>query len=124
MPSKYNRISESEDTRTLKPEVHPIWNGIGFALIILIPILAYFGAIELLNLNTKYQWVRIPQELIIYKLPDHLLLVKIILIIVLIFLLAIIFSAITFFLYSLFVPTRYGPMDVPYLRYKGKRYKR
>jgi amino acid transporter len=124
MPNKYSFSSDNENTRTLKPDVHPIWNGIGFALIILTPILAYFGAMELLNLNTRYQWVRIPQELMMYKLPDHLILVKAILIIALILLIGAIFSAITFFLYSLFVPTRYGPMDVPYLRYRGKHYKR
>jgi len=124
MPRKYYSSRDSEDTRTLKPSVHPIWNGIGFALLILTPILGYFGAVMLLDLNAKNGWVAIPQSLLVPQASNPQILVIVIVTLTLIFLIGALFSAITFLLYSLFVPSRYGPMDAPYVRYRGKNYKR
>jgi hypothetical protein len=124
MPRKYYSSRDSEDTRTLRPSVQPIWNGIGFALIIITPILGYFGAILLLEQNARYRWVDIPPSLIIPEASNPQILVIVIVTVTLIFLLGAIFSAITFLLYSLFVPSRYGPMDAPIVRYRGRQYKR
>ena len=124
MPRKYYSSRDSEDTRTLRPSVHPIWNGIGFALIIITPILGYFGAILLLDMNAQKGWVAIPQSLILAEASNPQILVIAIVTLTLIFLIGAVFSAITFLLYSLLVPSRYGPMDAPYVRYRGKHYKR
>lgn len=124
MPRITSTIKEQEDTRTLKPSVHPIWNGIGFALIVLTPVIAYFGAIYLLDLNSKNSWVPIPSTLILNEFSQPMILVVAILTIALIVLIAAIFTAITFLLYGLFVPSLNSPMDVPYIKYRGRRYKR
>ncbi len=124
MPNKYAGHHEVADTRTLKPDVHPIWRGIGFGLVIITPIMAYYAAMLVLQYNAQNRWVSIPKELIMKNVSDPLILVKAILVVVFIFILAAIFSAITFFLYSMIVPTKYGPLDVPNVKYRGKNYKR
>jgi hypothetical protein len=106
-----------------KKEIHPIWRGVGFLLIVLTPIMAYAGALVLLDENVKQGWVRIPAELIASG-TDPLLYAKIILTVVLVFLLYIVFSLVTFVLYRLFAPPRYGPYDVPPVHYRGRRYRR
>lgn len=121
--TKYQSYSTREKTPK-KKEIHPIWRGVGFALIILIPILSYASSILLLDANRANGWVKIPQELVIKGWGDPNLLMKIILTVVLSILLYGVFSLITFVLYSSLGPPRYGPYDVPPVQYRGKRYKR
>jgi hypothetical protein len=118
--SNYSRRQFIPKTR----QIHPIWRGIGFMLIILTPILAYAATLVLLDANRKQGWVALPSDIIIKGFSDPLILVKIILTIVLIILIGAVFSFITFLLYSIFAPPRYGPYDAPPVQYKGKPYKR
>ena len=46
------------------PEYHPIWRGVGFAMMILIPIISYAASVLLFNLNLEKRWVALPVELI------------------------------------------------------------
>ncbi|MCC6148510.1 MAG: hypothetical protein IT308_13205 [Anaerolineaceae bacterium] len=120
---KYETYSSYERAQK-KKTIHPIWRGIGFALIILIPILSYAASVVLLDANRANGWVRIPQELILKGWGDPNLAVKFILTVVLSILLYGFFSLITFFLYGSLGPPRYGPYDVPPVQYRGKRYRR
>ena len=120
---KYQSYTKKEDLRDREVRIHPVWRGIGFALIILTPIIAYAGMLVLVDANTQNGWVTIPPDLVAPG-SDPLLYVKIILVIVLILLLYAVFSLITFIFYSLFGPSRYGPLDVPPTVYRGRRYKR
>ncbi len=118
--TRYGEVKEDE---IRKRKIHPIWRGVGFILIILIPIISYIGTLVLLETNMRNNWVVIPPSLLISG-KDPYLLLKIILTICLIFILGCLFTLITFFLTSIFAPPRYGPYDIPPVPYRGKRYKR
>lgn len=120
---KYSQYSR--DTGPKTRQVHPIWRGVGFALMILTPVLAYAAATLLIEQNKIHRWVAIPPELLIKQWPgDPLIAVKAILTLVLIVLIGAFFTMVTFVLYSAFGPPRYGPFDVPPVTYRGKRYRR
>ena len=97
--------------------MHPVWRGIGFIFAILIPILAYYTTLVVLDANNQQGWFRIPADLY-YRGADPLLYVKIIGTIAIAFLFYIIFMLINFIVYSMFAPPRYGPTDVPPLHYR------
>ena len=114
---------KQEEYRKAREEIHPIWRGVGFILIVLTPILGYFSALVLIDENSKQGWYTIPQDFL-YHGADSLLYVKIGLTIVLAFLIYFILQFITFILFKLFGPSRYGPYDVPPVVYKGKKHSR
>lgn len=120
---RYNPNSMSRMPKNRKTGVHPIWRGIGFVLMIIIPFMAYAGTMLLLEQNRMNGWVQIPSDLLAVG-SDPLLYVKIILTVFLIFLLYSIFLLFTFVINSLFGPPRYGPTDAPPTSYRGRRYKR
>ena len=119
------------------PKIHPIWRGVGFALMILSPIMAYATAEILLTENAKTGWLQIPADLIM-KCPnsdffgkilcnisqDSMILVKIIATVALALVFLVMLQFIYFLVMRIFAPPRYGPMDVPPVTYKGKPYKR
>lgn len=65
-------------TKSLKErlEPHPIWRGIGLVLAILIPIMAYYLVSFALANSGKFPWLSIPSELVINKLWDPFLVIK------------------------------------------------
>ncbi len=102
---------------------HPIWRGVGFALLVLAPVMGYAASVLFLDLNSINRWVPIPGDLLITA-KDPYLLIKIILTLVFALLIFLLFQLITFFIYRVAGPSRYGPLDVPPVKYRGKRYKR
>lgn len=42
--------------------IHPIWRGIGCLLMVVIPIMAYAGAVLLVQANQELGWVTMPPE--------------------------------------------------------------
>lgn len=120
---KYKLYATNKDKPLPRREIHPVWRGVGFLLILLVPVLAYAGTLVLLDANAKHHWIRIPAELVA-RGPDPLLYAKVILTIVLIFLLSIVVLLITFVFHRMFAPPRYGPQDVPPIPYRGRRYGR
>jgi len=99
------------------PEIHPIWRGVGFAFMILIPVLSYFAGLLVIEANKQNQWVPIPPELISpYLIPD--LYLRIIMTIAFSFVIYVIFMVVTFVLHRLFGPPAYGPTDAPPIRRK------
>jgi hypothetical protein len=122
--------------------VHPVMRGIGCIMMIVVPILAYGLALFLVDYGIRQGWP-IPstwlQPITIHPLLFRLrgltpvwnfLLVQDNLMAVMVFTIAIIvvigglMSIIFGYLYSLFGPPRYGPLDAPPIRVKVKRYKR
>jgi hypothetical protein len=103
--------------------MHPIWRGVGFALLVLAPVMGYAASVLFLDLNNTNRWVPIPGDLLIAA-KDPYLLIKIILTLVFALLIFLLFQLITFFIYRVAGPSRYGPLDVPPVKYRGKRYKR
>lgn len=125
-----------------RSEIHPVWRGIGFVIILIIPILAYAGADVLVRYGLENRWP-IPYQLIgqprlpsfIWKmpvLPQVLrpifgwtnLYANLVVAIILIILLAGFFSFIYAMMYRVIGPPRYGPTDVPPPKIKTKPYKR
>ena len=101
--------------------IHPIWRGIGCILMLLIPIMAYAGAILLIQANIEKRWVPMPAELMqSITLPflgvvDHLVATLIVTI-----LLSFIGFALLSFLYAIFYrlvnPDPLGPLDAKPIR--------
>lgn len=118
---KYSSRMSHTPTRDRNRQAHPIWRGVGFALAVLTPIIAIFGAIVLVDANTKNHWVAIPSDLLMKGAGDSLILVKILVGIVIFLVVTLIFRLITFILYSALGPKRYGPLDVPPVTYKGPK---
>ena len=121
--SRYNSYQDNRPVTDSKTYIHPIWRGIGFALLIFAPIMGYAASILLIDLNKQNKWMPIPKDLLISG-SDPYLLIKIIITLAIAFLLFLIFQLITFFLYRIAGPSRYGPLDVPRVSYRGKKYKR
>ena len=122
--------------------VHPVMRGIGCIMMIVVPILAYGLALFLVDYGIRRGWP-IPANWLqpitihplLFKLQGltpvwNFLLVQDNLMAVMVFTIAIIvvigglMSIIFGYLYSLFGPPRYGPLDAPPIRVKVKRYKR
>ena len=106
-----------------KTYIHPIWRGIGFVMLIFAPFMGYIGSILLINLNKEHNWMPVPRDLLISG-NDPYLIIKIIITIVIAFIIFLIFQLITFFIYRVAGPSKYGPTDVPRVAYRGKKYKR
>ena len=121
--SRYDSTNEKIPVTDNKIHVHPIWRGIGFALLIFAPIMGYFSSVLLIDLNKINQWVPIPRDLLISG-NDTYLIIKIVLTIFIAFLIFLVFQFITFLIYRVAGPPKYGPQDVPRVAYHGKKYKR
>ena len=123
--------------------VHPVMRGIGCLLMIIVPILAYGIAVLLVNYGFSHGWPIPPSwsgtptiPPLLLKLQglrpvwDFLLLqnnltANLIFTIAGIIVIGGIMSIIYGYMYSIFGPPRYGPLDVPPIRgVKVKRYKR
>ena len=102
------------------PEVHPIWRGIGFILMVITPIMGYAIATVLIQENAQKGWVAIPPELLSPWLHPYLF-IYIGLTLVIALALFMIFQLFTFIIYRLFGPSRYGPLDAPPIKRKVKR---
>ena len=121
--ARYDSYRDKKPVTDDKIYIHPIWRGIGFALLIFAPIMGYAASIVLIELNKENNWLPIPKDLLIAG-SDPYLLIKIIITIVIAFIIFLLFQLITFFLYRIAGPSRYGPLDVPRVAYRGKKYKR
>lgn len=115
---KYSYVREERKTR--KPEIHPVWRGIGFLFMVLIPILSYAGAVVLIEQNNQNKWFPFPYDLVatqnhlLFKLfGDPLIHIKLVLMVGIMFVLYSILAFATFALNSAFGASRYGPYDLP-----------
>ena len=106
-------------------DVHPIWRGIGCVLLILIPIMAYAGAVVLIRENIENNWVSLPRELTVsYVIPYlgfRINFADIAATILLMFIGFGVLVVIYAFIYSLIGPPRYGPLDSPPIKRKPRK---
>lgn len=138
--SKYSKFRHERP----KPprEEHPVWRGIGCLLMVIIPVMSYAIAVELVNYGLQKNWpfppafvghIQFPQwawnTTIISRLITPIAnfnnlgavaLVTVALIIVL----GGIFSTIYAAVYRAVGPSRYTQMDAPPGKYRPKHYKR
>jgi hypothetical protein len=52
------------DRNPIRRRIHPIWRGIGFLMIILIPIMGYATATMVMDENHKQNWFPIPKQIL------------------------------------------------------------
>lgn len=103
--------------------IHPVWRGIGFVFMVIMPVVAYFATTTILIENQERNWFRIPRDLIASG-GDPYLYMKIIGTIAIVFVSYAIFMMITFVMYRIFGPSRLGPLDAPQKAFRGKTYRR
>ena len=120
--SKYDNYWEERKPKKKKAP-HPIWMGIGFLLLIIIPGISWVGSLLLIDENLKKGWFRITPDMIAPG-ADPLLYVKLFSTIFLTLVLFAVMYIIYFAIYRIIGPKRYGPLDAPMSNYKVKRYKR
>lgn len=140
MPQKYQGFQKKELVRPYK--IHPVWRGIGFMMILLVPIMAGAGAYELTNLGFKQGWqfmwelagtIRLPE--IVYSIPvinvvaSWISSIQNLRALILFFLLLVIaFSGVMSLLYAIIYrvvgPPKYTALDAPAPKVKVKRYTR
>ena len=119
--NKNSPMFQKKTVSRVSAQLHPVWRGIGFILIILLPALGYGLTLVFLDMNAKNGWFPVPAEFLIYRWGlDPMILVKVGLTLVFSFILYTIFMLITYFIYSLFAPKRYIPPDLPPLKRKSK----
>lgn len=125
MPSKYREYVAPRTSRKDFQQIHPIWRGVGFSMIVLIPIIAYAATDVLL----KQAWFPIPSDMlaqpgqILYKLfPDPLVNIKAMIFLAFILALYAIFTLFSFIISSMFgVSQRSDPYYVPPVTRRSRR---
>ena len=122
----YQRETSREE-REARRTIHPVWRGVGFALIVLIPLLSYAAMQVLMQQNAVKNWFPLPADLaarpgnFLYS-GDPWIYFKILITVVIMLVLFALFTLVTFLINSAFAPSRYGPFDVPPI--KGRVRKR
>ncbi|MBM3145388.1 MAG: hypothetical protein FJ010_10525 [Chloroflexi bacterium] len=110
---RFSRIQEKE-----QQGMHPVWRGIGCILIVLMPVMAYAGAVELVKANYLKGWIRMPADLARTVTIPYVgsiqnfyayIAVGILLLVAGYGILTILYSI----LYSVMGPPKYGPTDAP-----------
>lgn len=127
MPSKYREYVNTRNTSQKDLQrIHPVWRGVGFGLMILIPVISY-AAMEVL---LKQSWFPIPVDLLavpgqfLYRFfPDPLINIKVMVFVAFLFVLYVVFMLFSFFISSLFgVSKRSDPYYVPPVQRSRRRY--
>jgi hypothetical protein len=121
---KYSRNAKPLERSYLNREIHPIWRGVGCALMVLVPIQAYFLGIYFFDENIKNRWIVFPPSFYLKDLPDPNLLIKGVIMLAIALVLYAILTFFVFIIMRAVAPPRYGPLDVPPVTYKGRQYKR
>ena len=121
--SSYNRRTPLDQ----RPwTIHPIWRGIGCILMLLIPIMAYAGAILLIQANIENHWVPMPADMMqSITLPYIGAVQHLVATLITTILLSVIGFALLSFFYAIFFrlvnPDPLGPMDAKPIRSRPPR---
>lgn len=119
--AKYDKYSAQSRMQERPWKIHPIWQGIGCLLLVLIPIMSYAGAVLLVQANADQGWLPIPRELAqtveVPMLGDVKYFYSVVITTVLLMIIG--FGVITILysiIYSMVGPSRLGPLDAPPVR--------
>ena len=125
--SKFNTFSRVSSQKERPWKIHPVWQGIGCLMLIVIPIMAYAGAALLVEANRTAHWAPVPRELaqtvlipfLEMRVP-HLYANLVVALGLSLFgyaAVVVVYSLV----YRLVGPPRYGPMDAPPVRHTPRR---
>jgi len=131
MGGKYTRnyVANRSISREERTRIHPIWRGVGCAIIILFPIIGWLGSTLLLEANGENNWIPVPVDLVMppshflyAALPDPMLYIKLILTITIVIALFAIFTFVSFLLSNQFGYTnKRDPYYVPPVKSTRRR---
>ncbi len=125
MGSKYRGYgSDRPNINKELQKVHPIWRGVGFAFMVLIPIISYAAMQVLLQQNESKGWFPLPADIMakpgefLYQLiPDPLLYIKIVVFLLCVFVLYVLFTLVSFMITGMAgVSAKNDPYYVPPVR--------
>jgi hypothetical protein len=123
---KYDSYNPQSYKAQRQEGVHPIWRGIGCVMMILIPIMAFAGAVLLVQANLEQRWLPTPYQLAqpvflpYFGQVNYLyayLVVAVILALIGFALLSLVYAI----AYSVIGPSQYGPVDSPPIRRQKRR---
>jgi len=120
---KYTQRNIQAPQQRDENKIHPIWRGVGFILMIVVPLMGYAITSLIIQENKVKAWFVIPAEL---RGPAGYtdLWITILGTIVITLVLFVIITFLYFLTKRIVAPTRYGPFDVKPIQYHGKPYKR
>ncbi len=123
---KYDKFNPRASAAQRPWEIHPIWQGIGCLLMVMIPVMAYAGAVLLVQANVSQGWVPISAELARpVNIPNvgsfEYLFANLMVAAVLAMLGFGLLVAIYSLVYRAVRPSRLGPLDADPIRRKTKR---
>lgn len=131
MAGKYTRtyVVNKGISRDERKRIHPIWRGVGCAMLILFPVIGVAGGQVLLDLNGQNNWMPIPRDLLMKKtdflyslIPDPMLYIKAIMFFVIVAVLFALFFLVSFILTSqLGITDRSDPYYVPPVKRARRR---
>ncbi len=96
-----------------KKEPNSAWRVVGLGFIIVVPILSIIASLVLVEQNQKNGWFDFPGDLILPKASDPLIIVKALYAVIFMLVFAALATLITFVVYRIYGPPRYGPYDIP-----------
>jgi hypothetical protein len=119
--TKYKSLASRPEMKPRPWKIHPIWQGIGCLLLLLIPIVSYAAAVLVVDANNGKHWITVPPELaqnvvlpVIGGVPNlYANLVLTVLFILLGYSIVMVVYAI---IYRMMAPPRLGPLDAPPIR--------
>jgi len=108
----YSRITRATQSER---KIHPVWRGMGFLFMFLIPLMAYAATMVLIESGKVTNFLAGmragPGDFLYYGDPD--IYGKIVITLAFVFIFYAIFTFITFAINGMFGYTRYGPYDMP-----------
>jgi len=119
--AKYDKYSARSRMQERPWKIHPIWRGIGCIMLLVIPVMAYAGAVLLVQANAEQGWLPMPRELtqtvvlpILGPMKQFyaIAIVTVLLIIIGFGLFTLFYSLV----YSMIGPPQLGPLDAPPVR--------
>lgn len=140
MPQKYSTFQKKEFVRPYT--IHPVWRGIGFLMMVLVPVMAGAGAYELTGFGFRQNWafmweltgtIQMPE--ILYGIPVigslaywissiQNLRAHILFFLLLLLVFSGIMSVLYAVLYRVVGPPRYTALDAPAPKAKVRKYTR
>jgi hypothetical protein len=126
MGGKYARYQPDRGiSREERNRIHPIWRGVGFAMIVLFPIIAYAA----MKVMLSQPWFPLPRDLFarsgefIYRyFPDPLIYIKVITWVLIMLVLWAVFTLISFLMNSAFgMSNKNDPYYVPPIKRQRRR---
>jgi hypothetical protein len=124
--SKRGNFETRVEEKDNQPQTHPIWRGVGFAMIILIPIVSYAAAEVIVQQNMKLHFFPWPYDLMARQTDllwngDPLLYFKVVATITIMLILSALFTLVYFLINSALGTPRYGPYDVPAIKARVRK---